>query len=100
MDFRQIGEQSGEGELTSKGSGWKLCLILSLNVGVRGRLNGSLVADSELLDEAVGLPAQGSDVAPEKQQNLPLGSKEKHDKHIIDLFSFCLYPILQGIVHK
>ena len=35
-------------------------------------VSGSLVADAELLDEAVGLPAQGSDVAPEKQQNLPL----------------------------
>ena len=31
-------------------------------------VSGSLVADAELLDEAVGLPAQGSDVAPEKQQ--------------------------------
>ena len=28
--------------------------------------SGSLVADAELLDEAVGLPAKGGDVAPEK----------------------------------
>ena len=43
-------------------------------------VSGSLVADAELLDEAVGLPAQGGDVAPEKMQNLPLESKEKYDQ--------------------
>ena len=45
-------------------------------------VSDSLVADAELLDEAVGLPAQGSDVAPERLQKIPLGSKEKYDLSI------------------